>query len=85
MDWSAMPADTMVCAARNVTLRDVVMSIAQGAESVEDVRSAVGMQDGDEGLENLHGIVEVFLPVIRDLQSGGCGGGCSGCSGCHGG
>ncbi len=88
MDWSSMPADTMICAAKKITLRDVVMSVAQGADSAENVRETLGMQEGDEGLEHLHGIVEVFLPVIRDLQSGacggGCGGGCSGCSGsCH--
>lgn len=85
IDWSRAPADTPVCAERDVYLRDVVQSILDGYETPEEVMQVLGLTDEDAGYEEIPAIMDIFVPVINAWRSGSCGMGCAGCTGSCGG
>ncbi|MGI6783211.1 MAG: hypothetical protein ACOX5A_03205 [Aminivibrio sp.] len=75
MDWGRMPADTMVVESKNIVLRDIVQVAADGVDTREGLVETLGLTGDEEGAENLQPILDVFLPLIARLRSGGCGGG----------
>ena len=82
MDWSQASANTLICEAKNVTLRDVVQTIIDGANDEQTVMNMLQMDYSDVGSDLLPEIIEVFLPIIEAYKSGGCGRSCAGCTGC---
>jgi hypothetical protein len=82
MDWTQASANTPICEARNVTLRDVVQAIIDGASDEESLMEMLQMESQDAGAELLPEVIEVFLPIVEAYRHGGCGGSCAGCSGC---
>lgn len=85
VDWSRAAADTPVCLAKDIYLRDIVQSIFDGYETQEDVMEALGLTPEDEGVDEISAILDIFVPVINAWKSGGCGMGCAGCTGSCGG
>ena len=82
VDWSRAPADTPVCEAKGIYLRDIVQSILDGYETKEEVMESLALVDDDEGTGEIQAILDIFVPVINAWKSGvGCGGGCEGCAG----
>ena len=81
MEWIKAPADTPVCPAKNVLLKDIVQLILDGAETPEDIMEMLDLTDTDKGADQIPAILDVFVPVVNAWRSGGCGGGCAGCSG----
>ena len=81
MDWAKAPAATVVCEESGITLRDVVQSIMDGAETSDEVIEMLELDESEKGIENIGEIVHVFLPVVNAWKGGSCGGGCAGCSG----
>ncbi|NLA91301.1 MAG: hypothetical protein GX843_06675 [Synergistaceae bacterium] len=75
MDWGRMPADTMVVESKNILLRDVVQAAADGVDTREELVEVLGLEGEEAGAENLQPILDVFVPLIARLRSGGCGGG----------
>ena len=84
MDWSQASANTPICEAKNITLRDVVQALIDGANDQQSVMDMLHMDTSDAGSELLPEVMEVFLPIVEAYRSGGCGGACAGCSGCGG-
>ena len=84
MDWATASANTPICEAKNITLRDVVRAIMDGANDEQSIMDMLQMDSSDIGAELLPEVIEVFLPVVEAYRSGGCGSTCSGCSGCGG-
>ena len=84
MDWSQAAANTTICEAKNVTLRDVVQAIIDGASDEQSIMDALQMEPSDSGVSLLPEVIEVFLPIVEAYRNGGCSGGCSGCAGCGG-
>ena len=82
MDWAQAPANTLICESKNVTLRDVVQSIIDGANDEQSIMEMLKMDSSDSGADLLPEVLGVFLPIVEAYRSGGCGGGCAGCSGC---
>ncbi len=85
IDWSRAPADTPVCEAKGIFLRDIVQSILDGYETQEGIMEALALTETDEGVEEIQAILDIFVPVINAWKSGSCGMGCAGCSGSCGG
>ncbi|MBQ3402864.1 MAG: hypothetical protein IJG65_05790 [Synergistaceae bacterium] len=85
IDWARAPADTPVCEAKEIYLRDVVQSILDGYETKEEVMEALSLTDDDEGTGEIQAILDIFVPVISAWRTGGCGMGCAGCTGSCGG
>jgi len=81
MDWSQASANTHICEAKNITLRDVVQSMMYGANSEESIMDMLQMNPSDAGADLLPEIVEFFLPIVEIYKSGGCKSACAGCSG----
>ena len=84
MDWSQAAANTPICEAKNVALRDVVQAIIDGASDEQSIMEALQIDSSDSGVDLLPEIIEVFLPIVEAYRNGGCSGGCSGCAGCGG-
>lgn len=84
MDWGIVPGETVVIKSKNITLRDIVQAIVDGAETVPAIKESFGLTDNDEGVSDLGDILDVFVPAIEALRGGGCGGCGGGCAGCHG-
>jgi hypothetical protein len=82
MDWSRASANTAICEAKNVTLRDVVQAIIDGASDEQSIMDMLHMDSSDSGADLLPQVLEVFLPIVEAYRNGGCGNTCSGCSGC---
>ena len=82
MDWSKASANTPICEAKNVFLRDVVQLIIDGASDEQSIMEMLEMDSSDVGADLLPEIIEVFLPVVEAYRSGGCRNTCAGCSGC---
>ena len=82
MDWAQASANTPICEAKNVTLRDVVQAIIDGASDETSIMEMLKMESSDSGSDLLPEVIEVFLPIVEAYRRGGCGGGCAGCSGC---
>lgn len=82
MDWAHASANTPICEAKNVTLRDVVQAIIDGASDEQSIMYMLKMDSGDSGSDLLPEVIEVFLPIVEAYRHGGCGGECAGCSGC---
>ncbi len=85
IDWGRAPADTPVCAEKEIYLRDIVQTVLDGYETAEDVMDVLALTSDDAGVEEIPAILEIFVPVINAWKSGGCGMGCEGCSGSCGG
>ena len=84
VDWGRAPADTVVCAEKEIYLRDIVQTILDGFETPEEVMEELQLEADDVGVENIQAILDIFVPVISAWKSGSCGMGCEGCSGgCH--
>ena len=84
IDWGRAPADTPVCAEKEIYLRDIVQTVLDGFETPEEVMEELQITSEDQGSENIPAILDIFVPVINAWKSGGCGMGCEGCSGgCH--
>ena len=84
IDWGRAPADTVVCAEKEIYLRDIVQSVLDGFETPEEVMEELQITSEDSGSENIPAILDIFVPVINAWKSGSCGMGCEGCSGsCH--
>ena len=84
VDWGRAPADTVVCAEKEIYLRDIVQTILDGFETPEEVMEELQLTADDAGVENIPAILDIFVPVINAWKSGSCGMGCEGCSGgCH--
>jgi len=81
MDWGRASAATVVCEGKGTTLRDIVQSIMDGAETPDTVMELLGLTSGDKGAEQIPEIMDVFVPVVNAWKSGSCGGGCAGCGG----
>ena len=75
MDWERTPADTVVVESEEITLRDVVQAAADGVDTPEGLMEVFGLEEGTAGTEHFQSILDVFLPAIARLRSGGCGGG----------
>jgi hypothetical protein len=84
MDWTQASADTPICEEKNITLRDVVQAIIDGASDEQSIMDVLQMDSSDAGTELLKEVLEVFLPVVEAYRSGGCAGSCAGCAGCGG-
>ncbi|HCA41044.1 MAG TPA: hypothetical protein DEP01_05830 [Aminobacterium sp.] len=84
MDWGMVPGETVVIKSKDITLRDIVQAIVDGADTVPAVKETFGLTDADEGVNDLEDILDVFVPAIDALRNGGCSGCGGGCSGCHG-
>ena len=84
-DWGHAPADTPVCAEKEIYLRDIVQLILDGYETQEDIMDMLALTDNDAGVEEIPAILDIFVPVINAWKSGSCGMGCAGCSGSCGG
>jgi len=82
MDWSQASANTPICEAKDVTLRDVVQAIIDGASDERTIMNMLQMDSSDVGAELIPEIIDVFLPIVEAYKSGGCGNTCEGCSGC---
>jgi hypothetical protein len=82
MDWSQASANTTICEAKNITLRDVVQAIIDGASDEQSIMDMLKMDSTDTGIDLLTEVLEVFLPIIEAYKSGGCGKPCSSCPGC---
>ena len=85
IDWGRAPADTPVCEAKGIYLRDIVQSILDGLETQEEIMNELQLTSEDEGVGEIQEILDIFVPVINAWKSGGCGMGCAGCSGSCGG
>ena len=85
IDWGRAPADTPVCLAKDIYLRDIVQSILDGFETQEEIMEELQLTSEDEGVNEIPAILDIFVPVINAWKSGGCGMGCAGCSGSCGG
>ena len=85
IDWSRAPADTPVCEAKGIYLRDIVQSILDGYETQSGIMEALGLSENDEGVGEIQAILDIFVPVINAWKSGSCGMGCAGCTGSCGG
>ena len=84
IDGGRAPADTPVCAGKEIYLRDIVQTILDGFETPEEVMEELQLAADDDGVENIPAILDIFVPVINAWKSGSCGMGCEGCSGgCH--
>ena len=84
-DWGRAPADTPVCIAKEIYLRDVVQTILDGYETPEEVMEVLSLTHEDGVTDDISAILEVFVPVINAWKSGSCGMGCAGCTGSCGG
>ena len=85
IDWGRAPADTPVCEAKGIYLRDVVQSILDGYETQPEIMEELNLTDSDEGVNEIQAILDIFVPVINAWKSGSCGMGCAGCTGSCGG
>ncbi len=85
IDWGRAPADTPVCEAKGIFLRDIVQSILDGYETKEGIMEALELTENDEGVGEIQAILDIFVPVINAWKSGSCGMGCAGCTGSCGG
>ena len=85
IDWSRAPADTPVCEAQGIYLRDIVQSILDGYETQEGIMEALDLTENDEGISEIQAILDIFVPGINAWKSGSCGMGCAGCTGSCGG
>ena len=85
IDWSRAPADTPVCEAKGIFLRDIVQSILDGYETQSGIMEALELTENDEGVGEIQAILDIFVPVINAWKSGSCGMGCAGCTGSCGG
>ena len=85
IDWGRAPADTPVCEAKGIYLRDIVQSILDGYETQSGIMEALGLTENDEGIGEIQAILDIFVPVINAWKSGSCGMGCAGCTGSCGG
>ena len=81
IDWGRAPADTVVCAEKEIYLRDIVQAILDGYETTEDVMDVLSLTKEDSGVDAIPEILDIFVPVINAWRSGSCGMGCAGCSG----
>ena len=81
MEWIKAPADTPVCGAKGVMLKDVVQVILDGLETAGEVMAELGITAGDEGADQIPEIVSIFVPVVNAWKMGTCAGGCAGCGG----
>ena len=81
MNWTKAPAATVVCEEKGTTLRDVVQSIMDGAETPDTVMELLGLTSEDKGADKIPEIIDVFVPVVSAWKNGSCGGGCAGCGG----
>jgi len=84
MEWAQASANTPICEAKNITLRDVVQAIIDGANDEQGIMDMLQMNPSDAGANLLPEVIEVFLPVVEAYRSGGCRSSCEGCSGCGG-
>ena len=82
MDWAQASANTPICEAKNISLRDVVQAIIDGASDEQSVMEMLQMDSRDTGADLLPEVIGVFLPIVEAYRHGGCGGACAGCSGC---
>lgn len=85
IDWGRAPADTPVCEAKGIYLRDIVQSILDGFETQPEIMEELQLTSDDEGVNDIQAILDIFVPVINAWKSGGCGMGCAGCTGSCGG
>lgn len=85
IDWSRAPANTPVCEAKEIYLRDIVQSILDGFETQEEIMEELALMPEDEGVDQIPEILDIFVPVINAWKSGSCGMGCAGCTGSCGG
>ncbi|MBQ3446786.1 MAG: (2Fe-2S)-binding protein [Synergistaceae bacterium] len=82
VDWSRAPADTPVCEAKEVYLRDIVQAILDGYDTAPGVMEFLKLTDDDGVTEDVNAILDIFVPVINSWRfGGGCSGGCEGCTG----
>ena len=81
MNWTKAPAATVVCEEKGTTLRDVVQSIMDGAETPDTVMELLGLTSEDKGADKIPEIIDVFVPLVSAWKNGSCGGGCAGCGG----
>ena len=81
IDWNRAPANTPVCEAKGIYLRDIVQAIMDGYDTREYVMDILGLVDSDEGTADIQEILDIFVPVINAWKSGSCGMGCAGCTG----
>ena len=71
IDWGMVPGETVVIKSKNITLRDIVQAIVDGADTVPAVKELFSLMDSDEGVNDLGDILDVFVPAIEALRSGG--------------
>ena len=82
VDWSRAPADTPVCEAKGILLRDIVQSILDGNDTLPLVMEDLSLTESDGASDDVQAILDIFVPVINSWRfSGGCSGGCEGCAG----
>ncbi len=81
MDWLKAPADTPVCAGKEILLKDIVQLVLDGLETQEVIMAELGLTPDDEGADQIPEILSIFVPVVNAWQAGACCAGCSGCSG----
>ena len=82
VDWVRAPADTPVCAEKEIYLRDVVQAILDGFDTKEKVMKELSLTEADGVSDDVQAILDIFVPVINSWRfGGGCSGGCEGCAG----
>ncbi len=82
VDWARAPADTPVCEAKGIFLRDIVQSILDGYETKESVMDCLKLTEDDGCGDDVQAILDVFVPVINSWRfGGGCSGSCASCGG----
>ena len=83
INWMRAPADTPVCAEKEIFLSDVIQAILDGFETPEEIMEELSLTAEDSGSEEIPAILDIFVPVINAWRSGaGCGGSCESCGGC---
>ena len=82
VDWARAPADTPVCLAKGIYLRDIVQAILDGYDTAPDVMENLSLTEDDGVTDDVNAILDIFVPVINSWRfGGGCSGGCEGCAG----
>ena len=82
VDWSRAPADTPVCEAKSIYLRDIVQAILDGYDTKETVMENLSLDENDGVSDDVQAILDIFVPVINSWRFGsGCSGSCASCGG----
>lgn len=80
VNWMEAPAEQTVCYCNNINKEQIVMAIARGAQTVDDITMITGAGGGNECAtkhpegrcckEDIQSILDTYLPALNAMQ--GC-------------